>query len=59
MPCVKSGLIRVAGFILFLLVTLSVPIIKTIYLLKIEYPGGSTAANIGVLGTCYRGGQAE
>ncbi|ORX35234.1 hypothetical protein BD324DRAFT_83649 [Kockovaella imperatae] len=47
------------GFIMFLLVTLSVPIIKTIYLLKIEYPGGSTAANIGVLGTCFKGGNAE
>ncbi|KAK4690034.1 hypothetical protein P7C73_g35, partial [Tremellales sp. Uapishka_1] len=51
-----------AAFILLLLVTLSVPIIKTIYLLHIE--GGSvgsasTAANVGVFGTCYKGGSVR
>ncbi|KAK1927613.1 hypothetical protein DB88DRAFT_507690 [Papiliotrema laurentii] len=44
-----------AGFLLFLLTTLSVPIIKTIYMLKIKYPGGATAANVGVFGICYKG----
>ncbi len=52
-------LMIVAGFILLLLITLSVPIIKTIYLLNIESVGGSTAANIGVLGECYKGGNAQ
>ena len=44
---------------MFLLVTLSAPIIKTIYLLKVEYPNGSTAANAGVLGLCYSGANAK
>ena len=43
---------------MFLLVTLSAPIIKTIYLLKIELPGGATVANAGVLGICYKGGKS-
>ncbi|OCF75086.1 hypothetical protein I204_03935 [Kwoniella mangroviensis CBS 8886] len=54
-----------AGFILLLLVTLSVPIIKTIYLLQVRFDRsgttGSTSlgANAGVFGLCYQGGQAS
>ncbi|WWD16418.1 hypothetical protein CI109_100844 [Kwoniella shandongensis] len=49
------------AFILLLLVTLSVPIIKTIYLLHITNSGssGALAANAGVFGMCYNGGQAS
>ncbi|WVQ65015.1 uncharacterized protein L199_003185 [Kwoniella botswanensis] len=53
-----------AGFILLLLVTLSVPIIKSIYLLQVRFDRsgttGSTSlgANAGVFGLCYQGGQA-
>ncbi|OCF40056.1 hypothetical protein I317_06131 [Kwoniella heveanensis CBS 569] len=54
-----------AGFLLFLLVTLSVPIIKTIYLLQVKGEAGGRAAkigmaaNAGVFGLCYKGGQAS
>jgi len=40
-------------------VTLSVPVIKTIELLHIESSGGTTAANIGVFGECFKGGDAR
>jgi hypothetical protein len=44
----------VSGFILFLLVTLSVPHIKSIYLLSIEDNGSNGSIDFGVFGACYR-----
>lgn len=35
------------------------PIIKSIYLLQIKYANDATASNVGVLGTCYRGGRSS
>ncbi|WWC60403.1 uncharacterized protein I303_102975 [Kwoniella dejecticola CBS 10117] len=57
--------LTLGGFILFLLVTLSVPIIQTIYLLQVRFDRSGTAgstslgANAGVFGLCYQGGQAS
>ncbi|WWC68554.1 uncharacterized protein I206_102483 [Kwoniella pini CBS 10737] len=57
--------LSLGGFILLLLVTLSVPIIKTIYLLQVRIKQGnsigstSLGANAGVFGLCYQGGQAS
>ncbi|KAI9632738.1 SUR7/PalI family-domain-containing protein [Dioszegia hungarica] len=48
-----------SGFILLLLVTLSVPYTKTIYLLSITGPGASGNVRLGVFGACYEGGNAE
>ncbi|WVR03738.1 hypothetical protein IAU60_000733 [Kwoniella sp. DSM 27419] len=52
-----------AGFLLLLLVTLSVPIIKTIYLLHVHPAGsnaqGQLAVNAGVFGLCYQGSSAS
>lgn len=46
----------VGGFVLLLLVTLSVPIIKSIHLLVVEFgDSGTRAASIGVFGACYEG----
>ena len=46
----------VGGFVLLLLVTLSVPIIKSIHLLVVDLSdGGVRAATIGVFGACYEG----
>lgn len=46
----------VGGFVLLLLVTLSVPIIKSIHLLVVDFSdGGVRAATIGVFGACYEG----
>lgn len=46
----------VGGFVLLLLVTLSVPIIKSISLLVVDFTdGGVRAATIGVFGACYEG----
>lgn len=48
----------VGGFVLLLLVTLSVPIIKSIHLLVVDFGdggGGVRAATIGVFGACYEG----
>ena len=46
----------VGGFVLLLLVTLSVPIIKSIHLLVVDYgDSGTRAASIGVFGACYEG----
>jgi hypothetical protein len=46
----------VGGFILLLLVTLSVPIIKSIHLLVIDVgTTGVRAATVGVFGACYEG----
>ncbi|WVQ78845.1 hypothetical protein IAT38_000936 [Cryptococcus sp. DSM 104549] len=60
-----SFFFTLAGFILLLLVTLSVPIIKTIYLLHItgsyssSIGSATTAANAGVFGMCYKGSSAS
>ncbi|WVQ77401.1 hypothetical protein IAR50_007086 [Cryptococcus sp. DSM 104548] len=54
-----------AAFILLLLVTLSVPIIKSIYLLRITgsidlgLASGSASVDAGVLGLCYMGADAS
>jgi hypothetical protein len=46
----------VGGFVLLLLVTLSVPIIKSIHLLVVDFSdGGVRAATLGVFGACYEG----
>ena len=45
----------VVGFILLLLVTLSVPIIKSIFLLHIDTAKELRVANIGVFGECIQG----
>ncbi|WWC88079.1 uncharacterized protein L201_002983 [Kwoniella dendrophila CBS 6074] len=60
-----SFFLTLGGFILLLLVTLSVPIIKTIYLLQVRFERGnvtgesSLGVNAGVFGLCYQGGQAS
>jgi hypothetical protein len=49
-------MIAVGGFVLLLLVTLSVPIIKSIHLLVVNFgDSGTRAATIGVFGACYEG----
>ncbi|ODO04922.1 hypothetical protein I350_05532 [Cryptococcus amylolentus CBS 6273] len=54
-----------AAFILLLLVTLSVPIIKSIYLLRINgsislgLASGKASVDAGVLGLCYTGAEAS
>jgi len=55
--CIGTALTPlVGGFVLLLLVTLSVPIIKSIHLLVVDFAdGGVRAATIGVFGACYEG----
>ncbi|KAK8861663.1 hypothetical protein IAR55_002486 [Kwoniella newhampshirensis] len=53
-----SFFFTLGAFVLLLLVTLSVPIIKTIYLLHIT-SSASSVANAGVFGMCYQGGSAS
>ena len=46
----------VGGFVLLLLVTLSVPLIKSIHLLVIDLASsGARVAALGVFGACYEG----
>ncbi|WRT65784.1 uncharacterized protein IL334_002733 [Kwoniella shivajii] len=60
-----SFFFTLGGFLLLLLVTLSVPIIKTIYLLQVRFAGNggaastSLGANAGVFGLCYEGSEAS
>jgi hypothetical protein len=57
LTCLETDLtLLVGGFVLLLLVTLSVPIIKSIHLLVVDFSdGGIRAATLGVFGACYEG----